>query len=114
MDSYASETLSLLLIFVVHVAGAAWLVSRMLGDEGWSQLRDWFPGDDGTPPDDDPRGDLPDGGSPRRELPLPSAEPSTVRLREPGRLADQRPRPTRRPEHEPAPAPVPAPARRGS
>ena len=39
-------------------------------------------------------------------LPLPDAEPARVRLREPGRLADQRPprprRPAREPERQPS------------
>ena len=39
-----------------------------------------------------------DGG-----LPLPDAQPARVRLREPARLADLIPGPSRRPVHEPAP-----------
>ena len=42
-----------------------------------------------------------DGGGPAPGPPLPSADPSQVRLREPGRLADAHPRPPRRPEHAP-------------
>lgn len=34
-------------------------------------------------------------------IPLPDAQPSRIRLREPGRLADLLPRPTRRPAREP-------------
>ena len=36
-------------------------------------------------------------------IPLPDAEPASVRLREPGRLADKVPPPERRPAREPAP-----------
>ena len=36
-------------------------------------------------------------------IPLPDAEQSSVRLREPGRLADKLPTPERRPVREPAP-----------
>jgi hypothetical protein len=50
----------------------------------------------------------PDGGG----LPLPDAEPARVRLRGPGRLADARRQPDRRPAHaperEPARPDVPA------
>ena len=61
------------------------------------------------PPEDDGGGG--GGGSPparpgprRRDgggLPLPDARPAGVRLRGPGRLADDRPRPPRRPAREP-------------
>jgi hypothetical protein len=36
-------------------------------------------------------------------IPLPDAEQSPLRLREPGRLSDNRPAPERRPTREPAP-----------
>ena len=39
-------------------------------------------------------------------IPLPDAQPAGIRLRQPGRLADQRPRPERRPAHEPERQPV--------
>jgi hypothetical protein len=52
-----------------------------------------------------PRG----GGLP---LPLPDAVPARVRLREPGRLADLLPAPSRRREHAPSPSPARTPARR--
>ena len=45
-------------------------------------------------------------GGPSGGLPLPDAEPSRIRLREPGRLAEQLPRPARRPAREPARPPV--------
>lgn len=43
---------------------------------------------------------------PRGGVPLPDAEPSRIRLREPGRLADLLPRPVRRPAREPDRGPV--------
>ncbi len=39
-------------------------------------------------------------------IPLPDAEPSRIRLREPGRLRDLLPRPARRPAREPDRRPV--------
>jgi hypothetical protein len=39
-------------------------------------------------------------------IPLPDAEPSRIRLREPGRLGDRLPRPARRPAREPERRPV--------
>ncbi|HEX3316483.1 MAG TPA: hypothetical protein VHR88_00570 [Solirubrobacteraceae bacterium] len=61
------------------------------GDGGW--------GNDRRPPEDShgPR----DGG-----LPLPDAEQSKVRLREPGRLSERLPKPERRPTKEPERVPV--------
>ena len=43
---------------------------------------------------------------PRGGIPLPDAEPSRIRLREPGHLADLLPRPARRPAREPDRRPV--------
>jgi hypothetical protein len=43
---------------------------------------------------------------PRGGVPLPDAEPSRIRLREPGRLGDLLPRPSRRPAREPDRRPV--------
>jgi hypothetical protein len=85
----SNEALALGMTFVIHVIGICVLFWLMLesSDGGW---RDWWPRDD-------------DGGDPRPDPgpPLPGAEQSTVRLREPGRLADAHPRPPRRPEHAP-------------
>jgi hypothetical protein len=47
----------------------------------------------------------------RPPLPLPDAAASTVRLREPLRVADGYPRPARRPAHEPKPQRAPVPGR---
>jgi hypothetical protein len=68
-----------------------------------------------TPSDDEEDG----GGGPRLPsepsagpspggIPLPDADASRVRLREPGRLGDRRERPERRPAHDPAREPTPA------
>jgi hypothetical protein len=88
----SSEALALGITFLIHVIGICFLFGLMLraDDSGW---RDWLPRDDD---DDGGRGDGPDPGPP-----LPSADPSRIRLREPGRLADaHRPAP-RRLEHPP-------------
>lgn len=44
-------------------------------------------------------------------IPLPDAVPARVRLREPARLADLIPPPSRRREHAPAPSPLHVPVR---
>jgi hypothetical protein len=95
------EILSLVLVFVVHVIGAGFLVWALAGDEGFGDLRGWWPKDD-QPDDDAPRDPGPD--APAGGLALPeSAAPSGVRLREPGRIGERKPRPARRPEHAPEP-----------
>ncbi|MFL5824025.1 MAG: hypothetical protein ACJ764_11345 [Solirubrobacteraceae bacterium] len=43
---------------------------------------------------------------PRGGIPLPDAQPARIRLREPGRLADQRPGRERRPAREPVRSPT--------
>ena len=48
------------------------------------------------------------GGWPGGGIPLPDAEQSKVRLREPGRIREKLPLPTRRPVREPERTPVPA------
>lgn len=103
---YTAELISITVIFVVHVLGAVALVWAMLDDRGWSALKDWWPRDDPPPPDDDPRDDGDGPGGLPADLPMPTASPSPVRLREPGRIGDAKPRPGRRPEHEPGREPV--------
>jgi hypothetical protein len=80
LQGVSGELLAILLIFVVHVAGAIVLIRPLLAGDEW---RDWWPRDD----DGDPE---PDGGPP-----LPEAGPARQRLREPGRITY--PRPARRP-----------------
>jgi hypothetical protein len=91
----SSETLALGFVCLIHAIGLCVLFGAMIRSDrdagGW---RDWWPRDDdggGGPPPPDP-----DPGPP-----LPGAEQSPVRLREPGRLADAHPRAPRRPEHRP-------------
>lgn len=109
--SGTAEAAALVLTFLVHVIGAAILVWNMLDGSEWS-WRDLWPddGDDGDEPParpESPRGG-PDG------IPLPEeARPARVRLREPGRISDGRPRPARRPEHAPEREPAREPERAG-
>jgi hypothetical protein len=91
----SSEAVALGITFLIHVIGICFLFGLMLrssAGEGGS-WRDWWPRDDadggGRPPEPEPG------------PPLPGAEQSPVRLREPGRLADAHPGTPRRPEHPP-------------
>jgi hypothetical protein len=85
----SNEALALGITFLIHVIGACVLLGLLIrsDDGGW---RDWWPRDD----DDG-------GGGPDPGPPLPSADPSSVRLREPGRIRDAHRSPPRRPEHPP-------------
>jgi hypothetical protein len=92
------EVLALALTVLVHVIGMAALVwALLLDDENRPDWRGWWPGGDDDPPAPPPPPTPRDRGG----LPLPDAESSAVRLREPGRLADGHPRPARRPAHAP-------------
>jgi hypothetical protein len=84
----SNEALALGITLGIHIVGIFVLVGLLIrtDEDGW---RDWWPRDDDDGPGPDPG------------PPLPSADPSDVRLREPGRLADARPRAPRRPEHPP-------------
>jgi hypothetical protein len=91
----SSEALALGFVFLIHAIGLCVLFGAMIRSDGGG-WRDWWPrdeGDDGGGGSPPPR---PDPGPP-----LPGAEQSPVRLREPGRLADAHPRAPRRPEHPP-------------
>jgi hypothetical protein len=98
----SAQFIAIGLTLLVHVLGAVFLVWAMIGpDDDVHGLRDWWPrDDDGREPPPPPEPDAGPGG-----LPLPTAGPSPVRLREPGRLADAHPAPTRRPEHPRHPVP---------
>ncbi len=99
------EVLALGLTVLVHVIGMAALVwALLIDDDNRPDWRGWWPGGD----DDEPSAPPPKG--PRDGLPLPDAEPSKVRMREPGRLADALPRPARRPAHAPERAPERTPS----
>jgi hypothetical protein len=60
-------------------------------DDGWGNL---------------PAGKPEPGGSPGGGIPLPDAEQSRIRLREPGRISTKLPVPERRPSREPERQPV--------
>ncbi len=108
-----SELQLLLWLTAVHFVGFICIAALMI-----PVLRD--DGDTGTDQDsdgsDDGWGNLPakrpdSGNRPGGGLPLPDAEQSRVRLREPGRISEQLPGFGRRPVHEPEPRPARAPAR---
>lgn len=101
------EIVALALVFVVHVIGGLLLVWAMLDEStrsGWR--RHWGLGGGGNPPPEPP---APSPAPPdvRGDLPLAAAEPSSVRLRGPGRLADVRRPAPRRPDHAPQPTRLP-------
>ncbi len=99
------ELLALLLTFGVHVVGAGVLVWALIDkdDQDAGSWRDWWPKD--RP--DGPVGPSPDPGGGGVERPVFSeTQPSPVRLREPGRISERRPVPTRRPAHPAEPVPV--------
>ena len=100
------EMTAIVLTFVVHVIGAGILVWALLdADDTRPSWRGRWPGEqrpDG--PDAPPE---PSGGGIEAPI-LPDAVPSPVRLREPGRLADAKPRPARRPAHPVEPVREPA------
>jgi hypothetical protein len=101
-------TLALLLTFLVHVLGIAALFWLAL-DGSRFDWRGWWPGDDGGDGGSEPPS-APGGGPGGDGLPLPSAEPATLRLRTAHeRLADVRRR-TRRPVHAPEPGRTREPA----
>jgi len=101
----SKEFLALALTLGVHVVGAAVVIWGLMEGEraDWRSLvwpRD--AGDDGPGPErEGDRTPVRPGGP--GGLPLPDAAQSPVRLREPARLSDLRPRPHRRPAHVPDP-----------
>jgi hypothetical protein len=98
------EVLALALTVLVHVIGMAALVwALLIDDDNRPDWRGWWPDDDDEPSAPPPHG-------PRDGVPLPDAEPSKVRMREPGRLADAHPRPARRPAHAPERTPERTPS----
>jgi hypothetical protein len=102
--------LAILLTLIVHIVGMA-LLFGMMGREILDVFRTTPRHDDdgggGGPPTDQPVAPVPGGGG---TLPLPDAEQAPKRLREPGRIGERYPRPTRRPEHRPEPARMPTPS----
>jgi hypothetical protein len=105
------EVAALALTVVVHLLGMGALIwALVLDDDNRPDWREWFGGDDDTDPEP-PREPTPGPGGDGLPIPLPDAAPSAVRLREPGRLADGKPRPERRPAHPPERMPERTPER---
>jgi hypothetical protein len=102
----SKEVLALGITVAVHIVGVTALVwALMIDKEDRPDWRGWLRLDDGDDPPGAPEPPMRPRG-PGGALPLPDAAQSDVRLREPGRLADERPPPPRRPEHPPVPVPV--------
>ncbi len=96
---------AILLTIVVHLVAFV-LLFAMMGNEMLDVFRKPKRRDDddgGSRPEPDPVGPGPDPSG----LPLPGAEQSPVRLREPGRIAERYERRPRRPDHAPDPARTP-------
>ena len=113
MPGEVEEIVALALVFGVHVLGAGMLVWALLEPEqrtGWRRRWGWGGGDPPPPtPPSDPGGTTSRVVNPPAALPLTVARPSSVRLREPTRVADGYPRPARRPAHDPQPQRAPTP-----
>jgi hypothetical protein len=97
------ELAALLLTFVVHVIGAGVLVWALIDhdDADAGSWRDWWPRDDHGP--EGPVAPRDPGGDGAERPVLPDAQPSPVRLREPGRIGDRKAAPARRPVHPAVP-----------
>ena len=101
-SSATLEVTAIVITVLAHIVGAGVLIWTLLDGEKPDWRRALFPQDDdgdGGSRLEDPLEPLPGprGGG----LPLPDAQPSAVRLREPGRIGEGYPRPARRPEHTP-------------
>ena len=96
------EIAAIVLTFVVHVIAAGVLVWALIDHDREDQgsWRDWWPRD-GREPEPPPAPQDPSGGGLATPV-LPDAQPSPVRLREPGRIGEHR-TPARRPTHPPLP-----------
>ena len=98
------EQAAILLVGVVHVFAVCVLLWMLVkAGDGAPGLGFWFGNDSRDEPEPPPEPVAPGGA----QLPLPVAEQSRVRLREPGRISGARPRPARRPAHEPRPVRTP-------
>ncbi|MGE4428394.1 MAG: hypothetical protein AB7G37_18215 [Solirubrobacteraceae bacterium] len=110
------ESLGLIAIFLPHVVGGIFLGWRLLPRGARDELRGWWRSDGGDGgqerpgPGRGPRDDA-DGAVVPPDVPLPTAGPASTRLREPGRLADRVPGPSRRPAHPADPTREPVPTR---
>ncbi len=98
---------AILLTVIVHIVAFVLLFAMMGRD-----ILDFFRsgggggggGGGGPWPDPEP---VIDPGPSGDGVPLPDADPATVRLREPGRIAERYPRRPRRPDHAPEPQRAP-------
>jgi hypothetical protein len=105
------EIAAIALTVVAHFVGAGVLIWALLDGESidWRSLwpRDDDGGGGGGPWPEEPGPD--GGGGVTADVPpLPDAAPSSVRLREPGRISEGYPKPARRPEHVPQRPGVPS------
>lgn len=106
----SKEFVALALTLGVHVLGAVVVIWGLLDEDRIDWRSFLWPrdgGGDGPGPGPEPTPVDPGAGG-FGGLPLPDARQAPERMREPGRLADLRPRPPRRPAHTPAPERVPA------
>ncbi len=97
--------MAILLTAIVHFIGFI-LLFAMLGKDmiGFFRGSSNGGGDGGMWPEPEPPADPAPSGT---GIPLPDADPSSVRLREPGRIAERYERRPRRPDHAPEPARTP-------
>lgn len=101
----------LLLLVVVHILGliavGVLMIPALRTDDGRFGEDDSEDGSDdgwGNRPNEAPKPSRWPGGG----IPLPDAEQSKVRLREPGRITEKLPLPQRRPSREPEPTRSPS------
>jgi hypothetical protein len=101
----SGPVLAILLTAIVHFIGFI-LLFAMLGKDmiGFFRSSSSGGGDGGLWPEPEPPADPAPSGT---GIPLPDADPSSVRLREPGRIAERYERRPRRPDHAPEPARTP-------
>jgi len=104
------QSIALLITGLSHVGAAVILVTMLirLGGARPQDLRDWWDDDGGS--GDDPS-DRPRGGPGGDGIPLPDAQPSSVRLRESGSISDAFSAPRRSPHRRPEPQRDSEPAR---
>ena len=98
----SGQTIALLITGLSHVGAAAILVAMLvrLGGARPQDLRDWWDSDGGSGSGPD---DRPAGGPSGSGIPLPDAQPSSVRLRGQGSIAGASSAPRRAPHRRPAP-----------
>ncbi|HWD85153.1 MAG TPA: hypothetical protein VG321_05335 [Solirubrobacteraceae bacterium] len=109
-----SETQLLLWLTAIHFIGficvGLLMIPALRNDEEPPTDQDSGSSDDGW--GNLPAGRPEPGNRPGGGLPLPDAEQSRIRLREPGRISEKHPMPQRRPVREPGRRPIREPATR--